>query len=327
MSFALNRSGERERVHFYHHPVASVDLRREVLEGLQQQPRTIHPKFFYDAEGAGLFEQITTLPEYYPTRCERQILRRCGAAISACAGTGRVLIEPGSGSSRKVELLLDALRPDAYVALDIAAQQLREAALRLARRFPWLEIHAVAADYSSQLPLPPALVARPRLVFYPGSTIGNFEPAQAQQFLRRLHQLAGPAGALLIGVDLEKDSATLERAYDDSRGVTAAFNRNALHHLNRVVGSDFVPERFRHVALFNRELGRIEMHLESIGAQRVRIGDVSIELADGERIHTENSYKYSPERFAALARSAGFTLRHSWYDRDRLFGVHYLLAH
>lgn len=324
MTTALNRASDR--LYFYSHPVANGDICREVLAGLRQRPRSIHPKFFYDAEGAQLFERITALPEYYPTRSERQILRRHGPAITACAGTGRVLIEPGSGSSSKVELLLDALRPSAYVALDIAAQQLRSAALRLTRRFPWLEIHAVAADYSSHLPLPPALVAQPRLVFYPGSTIGNFEPPQAQQFLRRLHRLAGPAGALLIGVDLDKDVDVLERAYNDGSGITAAFNRNALHHLNRVAATDFQPERFRHVAFFNRELSRIEMHLESAAAQCVHVAGDSIELADGERIHTENSYKYSPERFAALAASAGFALHRSWYDRDRLFGVHYLLA-
>jgi dimethylhistidine N-methyltransferase len=324
MTTALSRANDR--LFFYHHPVAHGDIRREVLQGLCGQPKSIHPKFFYDAEGARLFECITTLPEYYPTRCERQVLRRCAGAIAACSGGGRVLIEPGSGSSSKVELLLDALRPAAYVALEIATNQLRSAALRLAQRFPWLEIHAVAADYSTEFPLPPALVARPRLLFYPGSTIGNFEPVQARLFLRRLHRLAGPGGALLIGVDLDKDTDVLERAYNDSRGITAAFNRNALRHLNRVTGADFQPDRFRHIAFFNRGLGRIEMHLESSVDQRVHIGGDTIELARGERIHTENSYKYRADAFAELAGSAGFALQQSWYDRDHLFGIHYLLA-
>lgn len=311
------------RIRHYRFPIASTGSRQEILRGLQESPRRIHPKYFYDEKGSLLFDQITLLPEYYPTRAEKQVLRRYCHAIAARLGRDVVLIEPGSGTSEKAELLLPAVEPQAYVPLDIAAIHVRDAAWRLAHRFPWLDIHAVAADYCGDFTLPEEIPAGRRVIFYPGSTIGNFEPAEATAFLRRWRQLAGDDGGLLIGVDLDKDPQILHWAYNDARGVTAQFNLNILRHVNRIAGTDFNPGNFAHVAFYNETEGRIEMHLESRFEQRVTSGELSLPLAAGERIRTEHSYKYSTERFAAVAAEAGWQLEASWYDREMLFGVFY----
>lgn len=303
---------------------APVDVVRELVDGLTRSPRLISPKFFYDSRGAALFDRITEQPEYYPTRVERQILVERGDTIARAAGTDRVLIEPGSGSSQKIELLLDQLRPAAYVPLEITESHLLEASQRLTGRFPWLRIEAMCADYSTGMELPDELPAEPRLVFFPGSTIGNFEPPAARAFLQGLRRLAGAHGRLLIGVDLRKDPAVLNAAYNDAAGITAQFNLNVLRHVNRVAGADFDPRAFRHIAFFNESAGRIEMHLESTREQAVAIDGRVLRLQAGERIHTENSYKYSLAEFTALALSAGFRPGHVWCDPARWFSVHLL---
>lgn len=317
---------QTNRINHYRYPTGSANARAEILEGLLDQPKRINPKYFYDERGSLLFDQITLQPEYYPTRAENQILRRYCHAIANRIGSEAVLIEPGSGTSQKVELLLPAIEPSAYVPLDIASIHVRDAASRLAHRFPWLELHAIAADYTEDFQLPAALPAGKRVIFYPGSTIGNFSPEEAAAFLRRWRIEAGSDGGLLIGVDLDKEVNLLNNAYNDERGLTAKFNLNVLRHLNRLAGTDFDPVRFEHVAFFNEEQRRIEMHLESKVDQEVHCGDHTVELAAGERIHTENSYKYSPERFSELAAEAGWRLDSRWHDRDHLFGVFYFIA-
>lgn len=314
------------QLRFFHHPCELQDVLTELLSGLRRHPRRIHPKYFYDERGAALFDRITALPEYYPTRCEREILVRYRHVIAEYIGADSVLIEPGSGSSEKVALLLDALRPQLYVPLDISGEHMLVASRRLIGHFPWLQCCAVVADYSTDFELPPVLPAGRRVVFYPGSSIGNFDPPAAVDFLRRLYDLVGVGGGLLIGVDLQKDADILHRAYNDSSGVTAAFNRNALHHINRLVGSDFDPGAFEHVAFYDPQQKRVEMHLESRCDQRVDFGGQPLQFAAGERIHTENSYKYTRRSFAALAARAGFRLEQTWYDRGELFSVHYLVA-
>lgn len=314
------------RVRHYRFPIATSGSRQEILRDLQGTPRRIHPKYFYDEKGALLFDQIALLPEYYPTRAEKQILRRYCHAIAGRVGRDPVLIEPGSGTSEKAELLLPAIEPSAYVPLDIAAIHVRDAAWRLAHRFPWLDIHAIAADYCGDFTLPEEIPEGRRLIFFPGSTIGNFQPDQAVGFLRRWRNLAGADGGMLIGVDLDKDPQLLHWAYNDSRGVTAQFNLNILRHVNRIAGTDFNPGNFVHVAFYNEVEKRIEMHLESRFAQVVHTDGMELQLATGERILTEHSYKYSPAGFAALAATAGWRHEATWFDRDQLFGVFYLAA-
>ncbi len=314
----------QDNVSFYNQHPEGGDVRAELLAGLQARARSINPKFFYDAEGSRLFERITELPEYYPTRTERGILQQEAPAISARCGAGCVLVEPGAGSCEKVRLLLDSLQPAAYVPMDISAEFLRAAALRLGAEWPDLQIHAICADFGQQWQLPPATPAGRRVAFYPGSTIGNLEPSQARAFLERLRGWVGADGGVLIGVDMHKDSATLEAAYDDSQGITAAFNRNLLNHVNRVLEADFNPQNFAHRAFYNRELQRIEMHLVSREEQVVKLGSEHIHLRESESLHTENSYKYTAASFAELSASAGLQVSERWHDADELFSVFYL---
>ncbi len=308
-----------------HHkePIASHDVRSELLEGLQKQQKTIAPKYFYDAQGSELFEEITRQTEYYPTRTEKSLLQQHSADIAATLGADCVLIEPGSGSSEKVEVLLSALRPKAYVPLEISEAALHGAAERLTADFPWLQIHAVCADYSNGMSLPSELLDERRVLFYPGSTIGNFEPLQALQFLQRLRKLCSHDGGLLIGVDLQKDPAILDAAYNDAEGMTAAFNLNVLQHINRVAEANFDSDAFAHQALYNSDVGRIEMYLKSLCEQSVTVAGQSIEFAAEERILTEYSYKYTVESFQKLASAAGFTPVQYWTDAEQLFSVHY----
>lgn len=298
----------------------------QVLSGLHEQPRRIEPRYFYDAVGSQLFEQITHCPEYYPTRTEHAILRDHAAEIAAVVGPDCVLIEPGSGNCEKVERLLEALEPSLYVPLDICANTLRNACERLLDSHPWLQCTAIAGEYGELSRLPELLPEQRRVVFYPGSSLGNFEPAAAIRFLRELRALVGLEGGILLGVDNNQNEALLNRAYDDAAGITAAFNRNVLRHLNRLIDADFVPEAFDHVAFFNAAHGRIEMHLRSRYVQTVRLGDSHIKLAAGEMIHTENSYKYSQPAMLALAAEAGLRCRMHWHDSDCLFGLYYLVA-
>ncbi len=305
------------------HP-APADLYAEVIGGLSREPRSIPPKFFYDEAGSRLFDAICATPEYYPARVETGIIRRRLAEIAACVGSGGVLIEPGSGDCRKVRELLAAVRPCAYVPVDISGAWLRQAACRLAAEFPWLEIHAVCADFTAPIDLPCRPGGARRVAFFPGSSIGNFDPGEAVVFLSHLAAMVQPGGGLLIGVDLKKDAAVLNAAYNDAQGLTAAFNRNLLVRVNRDLAADFKVERFRHHAFYNQAEGRVEMHLVSRIRQRVRIGDRSFDFEPGEGIHTENSYKYTVAQFQQLAERAGFEPVRVWTDADGLFSVHYL---
>jgi len=309
------------RLNFHRQPQPREDLVGELLNGLRQPPRSIDPKFFYDSRGARLFDHITRLPEYYPTRVERQIYHSHSLEMAEELGSGRVLIEPGSGSSEKVTLLLEALRPDAYVPLEITESHLLEASKRLVNRYPWLTVHAVCGDYSNGIDVPAGVPGGTRLLFFPGSTIGNFEPAGARRFLSRLHRACGEGGSLLIGVDLRKDPAVLNAAYNDAAGVTACFNLNALHHINRLADGDFDAANFRHRAFFNEDENRVEMHLESLRTQTVTLARESLSLARGECIHTENSYKYTVDGFHALAAGSGFEPRRVWQDKAGWFSV------
>jgi dimethylhistidine N-methyltransferase len=303
---------------------ALSDSRAELLAGLQLQQKQINPKFFYDARGSELFEQITQLPEYYPTRTERAILVENAAEIAGCCGSDCVLIEPGSGSSEKVRLLLDVLQPVAYMPLDICAEILYESALKLGREFPWLSVYPICTDFSDHWKMHAELPAGRRVVFYPGSTIGNLEPQDAQVFLSELRQWIGDDGGVIIGVDLHKSEKLLNAAYNDAEGVTAEFNLNILNSMNRITDADFRRQNFSHRAFYNRELRRVEMHLESKESQVVKVNGSSIAFRKGETLHTENSYKYSLESFAGLTRTAGLTLNKSWVDEENLFSVHYL---
>jgi dimethylhistidine N-methyltransferase len=297
----------------------------ETIAGLSKSPRTLPCKFFYDERGAELFQEICELPEYYITRTELQILRRHGAAMAAALGDHIELIGLGTGAGTKTQILLEELDdPAVYVPIDISAEQLRKSTRRFRKIFPKLEILPIAADYLERFELP--LPRRPSLrsvVYFPGSTIGNFEPNDASEFLRRLIDLCGPDGGLLIGVDLQKDPHVIEAAYNDKQGVTAAFNLNLLARANRELGADFDLRRWTHRAIYNSSEGRIEMYLISQTDQSVCVEGRQFYFHAGEKILTEYSYKHTPEGFAALAREAGFEFQNMWTDEERLFGVFY----
>ena len=301
-----------------------------MIAGLSLPRKALPPKYFYDAKGSRLFEAICRLPEYYPTRSELALMHAGLGAIARFARKGCALIEYGSGESLKSRLLIEALRPSAYIPVDISADALRSASARLRRRFPWLSIHAVHGDFTQPLKIPMGAGARsfsiPRVVYFPGSTIGNLTPQEAHAFLRMTRGQVGARGAMLVGVDLQKDANVLHAAYNDAKGVTAAFNLNLLARINRELGADFNLRRFRHYAFYNPTAGRIEMHLVSLVRQTVNVGDHRFGFEAGESIHTENSYKYSIEGFRALARSAGFRGEKVWLDPKGLFSLHGLVA-
>jgi dimethylhistidine N-methyltransferase len=312
-------------------PVSFHDLRpgadnlaADVLAGFSRAQKSIPPKYFYDAEGSRLFDAITRLPEYYPTRTETALLHEYADEIAQKAGTGHLLVEPGSGSCTKARILFEGLQPCAYVPMDISGDHLHVAAQEVAVDFPWLEVHATCIDFTRLMTLPPDTPEGRRLAFFPGSSIGNFDPDAAAGFLGMIADMVGPGGQLLIGVDLKKDKAVLEAAYDDARGVTAAFNLNLLTRINRELGADFDLAQWRHKALYNEAQGRIEMHLVSRVAQRVSLQGRTFRFAAGETIHTENSYKYSVAEFRELASRAGFATDTVWVDADRLFSLHLL---
>ena len=315
---------EAEALEFIDHSPVETRLRDEVVAGLSRTPKVLSPKLFYDAEGSRLFDAICHTPEYYPTRTEMGILRDKAEEIASLVGEGALLIEPGSGSSDKVRLLLDALRPAVYMPMDISRDHLYEAARRLARAYPWLSVQAACADFTLDETLPLCPPGMRRIVFFPGSTIGNFEPEQAVGFLRRIADLIGSDGGLLIGVDLKKEAAVLNRAYNDAAGITAAFNRNLLQRMRRELRAVVEIERFEHHAFYNSEAGRVEMHLRSTMAQAIEVGGFSFAFEEGETIHTENSYKYSVDEFTALAERGGLRSVQVWSDKDNLFSVHYL---
>ena len=296
-----------------------------VLEGLRRTPKHLSPVWFYDERGSRLFDRICELPEYYLTRTETAILRDHVAEMAEAIGSRACVIEPGSGSSLKTRLLLEALdQPAAYVPVDLARQHLVDAAARLRRDHPGLPIYPVCADFTAPFWVPRLAGVTRRVVFFPGSTIGNFAAAESLQLLARLCELAGQEGALLIGVDLRKDPRRLVAAYDDPAGVTAAFNLNALAHLNRVLRTNFDLEAFRHRAIWNEADSRIEMHLVSLRAQEVDVDGALVHFAAGEALVSEYSHKYTLPGFAALAARGGWTLRRVWTDDQCDFGVVFL---
>lgn len=297
---------------------------RELMAGLQSRQKAIDPKYFYDEAGSCLFDQITSLPEYYPTRTETAILKSQADAIAMRVGKQRVVIEPGAGSCEKFRYLIPALQPRCYVPMDISTDYLSGAVADLNESFPDLHIEPVAADFSRTISLPESVKCQSAVIFYPGSTIGNFEPAEAVKFLQRMRSLIGSEGLILVGVDLHKDSGILTAAYNDPAGITAAFNRNILHHVNRLLGADFKPHLFQHHAFYNEEKRRIEMHLVSDVEQTVTCGNTRLHFAAGESIHTENSYKYSLRDFSSLVDRADLKLEQSWSDGDNLFSVNLL---
>ena len=310
-----------------HHADATAS-RVELAAGLLAAASSIAPKFLYDALGSRLFAAITELPEYYPTRTEAQIFVTHRDAIAAAIGTGRTLVDLGAGNCEKAASLFGALQPSRYVAIDISADYLSDALDYLQFRHPTLDLLGIGMDFSNEFSLPPEVAADDCAVFYPGSSIGNFTPAAAEVFLRQA-RTAAKGGGLLIGVDLVKSSAVLEPAYDDALGVTGAFNRNMLAAVNQLLGADFNVADFRHVAYFNAVDSRIEMHLETLREVSVCWSDASGVVGRksvrtykvGERIHTENSYKYDVDGFAALLRGAGYTRIHHWTDPKDWFAV------
>jgi dimethylhistidine N-methyltransferase len=301
----------------------------DLLDALGRWPRAISPKYFYDAQGSALFDAICELPEYYPTRTELALLARHAGEIADLMGPGAEIVEYGAGSLRKVRLLLDAAqRPTRFVPVDISGEHLLAAAAALRADYPGLRVESVVADYTRPFALPDrsaAVVAGRRVGFFPGSTIGNFSHDEALGFLRMAaRQLRG--GALLLGADVVKDPARLHAAYNDSQGVTAAFNLNLLARANRELGADFDLQRFAHAAFYNAPQSRIEMHLMSLSRQRVQLLGRSFELQEGETLHTENSHKFTIDSLRALAQAAGFVPGPAWTDPERLFSLHWLEA-
>lgn len=298
----------------------------EVRNGLlQPSGKSIPSKYFYDERGSELFERITRLEEYYPTRTEIGILRKHIDAIAGLAGRNAAILELGSGSSKKTRLLLDHLdRLAGYVPVDISEEYLLNVGDSLKSEYPDLTIKPVVADYTRRFDLPDIAAPVGRwIAFYPGSTVGNFEPGEARRFLGSIAEIIGPSGGLLIGVDLKKDPAVLEQAYNDAEGVTAAFNKNILRRLNREIDTDFDLDRFEHDAFYNEQEGRIEMHLVSTAAQEVHLDGETIRIEEGESIHTENSYKYSIGEFEELVEGI-YNVEKVWADEERLFSVQYL---
>ena len=293
----------------------------ELVAGLQAAQATIAAKYFYDARGSALFEEITRLPEYYPTRTERQILDSHAEALAQQIAPGATVIEWGAGNCDKARQLCAVLAPEFFVALDISAECLRTGVQQLQTACPAVQVRAVVADLTLDLVLPPDVPRERRVVFYPGSSIGNYDPPQALQLLQRMRSLLDSDGALLLGVDLLKPTRVLEAAYDDAAGVTAAFNCNILRHVNRLIGSDFDESDWQHRAFFNADEKRIEMHLQARTEVQVRWPGALRTFRAGESIHTENSYKYDLEGLTALLQRAGFAQVQAWTDAQNWFAV------
>lgn len=317
----MNGSGDKPQLHD-----RQPDRQRflsEVLNGLRKPQKELPSKYFYDERGSHLFERITKLPEYYIPRAEEAIMREHAAEMASLLGPNILLVEPGCGECLKTRLLLDHLRdPAAYVPIDISREQLLRVSTDLASSYSRLEVLPVCADYNDDYELPRSSRAPHRVVvFFPGSTIGNFEPPQAMEFLKSMARLSGPGGTLLLGVDLKKDPALLHSAYNDRDGVTAAFNLNLLQRINDELGADFQLDQFGHYAFYNPSVGRVEMHLVSLRHQTVHLNGEHISFARGESIWTESSYKYDAHEFERLAEAAGFRLERIWTDAEQRFSV------
>jgi dimethylhistidine N-methyltransferase len=311
-------------------PASVTKIDREfsvaVIEGLSREQKELPCRFFYDARGSALFEDITRLPEYYPTRTEAQLLKECGAELVDGFSDDDLFVEFGSGSSTKTEILLNYVGARiVYVPIDVSEAALADAVGRLALRYPSLEVRPVVANFSDLSVLPRDLIGRRAVGFFPGSTIGNLAPRDAVQLLAGFRKVLGKSGRLIIGVDLKKDVRTLVRAYDDDAGVTAAFNLNLLSRINRELGGNFEEGAFVHEAIYNSAAGRIEMHLVSERSQDVEVCGHVFHFREGEHIHTENSYKYTVPEFQDLAARAGWDVQRTWTDADALFSVHKLV--
>lgn len=302
-------------------------LKKIVLEGLRAKPKYIPPKFFYDSEGSRLFEAICAQPEYYLTRAETALLHTEAGAIGRCIGAVDCMIEPGAGNCAKARLLLGKLGTSSYWPVDISGEALSAAACELSAEYPALDVTAVHLDFTTAAGFAPLLPHLPagerRLVYYPGSSIGNASPAEAVSLLKEFRRLAGRDGGLLIGFDLKKSPVQLHAAYNDAAGVTAAFNRNLLARFNRELGADFRLDAFAHRAFYNADAGRIEMHLVSLEEQQVAVAGERVVFQAGESLHTENSYKYTVQEFDAIAAQAGFSFEDGWRDGEGLFAVQY----
>ena len=306
-----------------HPTVANDTFAADASAGLTAKPKSLPPKYFYDLQGSALFERITELPEYYPTRCEIGILQDNAPAIASMFPPGCALIEFGSGSSRKARILLSAAATvEAYIPVDISGDFLLQDLAQLHRDLPHLVVHPLVEDFTQKFAIPPHLAKLPRVGFFPGSTIGNFEPDEAGRFLRHIGKMLGAGSLLAVGIDLAKDEEALNRAYNDAEGVTARFNLNLLARMNRELGADFDLAAFKHDAFFNRKKSRIEMHLVSTRQQTVHINGTVIDFRAGETIHTENSYKYTVKSFRALARKNGWSPVKVF--TDGFFSVHVL---
>jgi len=302
-------------------------LKQELLNGLCAEEKYINPKFFYDEYGSQLFERIMQLPEYYPTRTEIALLNQHSEEIAATIGKDKVLIEPGAGNCEKVQYILPTLKPKCYIPIDISADFLFECASKLQEKFPYINIHAIADDMKAKVDMPDAFKNKEKVIFYPGSTIGNYNPAEALDFLKHAREIVGKKGGLLIGVDLQKDKEILDAAYNDEQGVTALFNLNVLNHVNKLLDSSIDVELFEHVAFYNEERCRIEMHLESKAEHDFSLDDVGqVSFSEQERIHTEYSYKYTVDSFSQLAAQADLKLERVWIDDNELFSVQYYVA-
>lgn len=303
-------------------PIQHSPIYGEILDGLRQDPPMVASKYLYDKKGSQLFEEICELPEYYLTRTELELTRTCVDDLAAQLGSRPRLIELGSGSGLKTRILLRRLFDvDAYVPVDISPSALRQCTQSVGAEFSDLKITPVCADYTDEFELPQQGFQGRNVLYYPGSTIGNFKPAQARQFLSRLTDLAGPGGHLIIGVDLRKDRSVLEAAYNDSQGVTAAFNRNVLHRINRECEATFVPEKFEHRAIYDEERGRIEMRLISTEDQEVFFPTERLSFERDDFIVTEYSHKFTVEQFIELSEASGWRTRSLWTDRDQYFSL------
>lgn len=324
------RAEEAEGLDFFHdYAPPTEDFLQDVIDGLSAKPKSISPKYFYDEAGSKLFDEICETEEYYPTRTEIGLLDKISSEVADLAGKDSTVIEFGSGSSVKIRKLLDALEdPAHYIALDISKDHLKKSAQKIADAYPSVAVGAICADFTAAMPTPSTEGLGPtagrRLGFLPGSTIGNFKPEDAEQFLESTHELLEPGGAFLIGVDLKKDHDILNDAYNDAAGVTAKFNLNLLTRMTRELGADLDADSFEHDAFYNSERGRIEMHLRAKRQQDVRIGGHTFSFDEGETIHTENSYKYKIDEFCDLASKAGFKKGRVWTDENDLFSVHFL---
>ena len=299
---------------------------QEIVVGLSATYKQIHPKYLYDKNGSRLFDAITEQPEYYLTKTEQGILKDYHQEISATIGKNSFLMELGSGSSMKIRILLENIKPRAYMPIDISKQHLKQSANILANDYPWLDIRATCADYAKNLKLPWCPEGSKRVVFFSGSSLGNFSPDEAQACLSRIYELAGKNGGLLIGIDKQKSEQKLHAAYNDAGGVTAAFSLNVLQHINRSLGADFANDGFAHEAFYNNEEGRVEIYLRSLREQSVQVDEYQFQFGTDERILIEYSYKYTTDSFLAMAERAGFKSNQHWMDKDEYFSVFYLTA-